>query len=258
MKKIVDTAPVDENGFTMPSQNSRNSSEMLPSSSTPSVMSSASSSSVTSSSSTTPSVTSSSSSTQSVMSSSSSSTPRPPDSMESVDMSLSSSLELSSDSIPPTLELSYDAEMSYTSSPQSVEPSFASTPIQQSIPPAVVPPVAIVEEVASSSENIASGGLLRPELIRRIRRKSCSRKNFAAKLVEVTFDKDTRSRSNVAGKLGKLKLNPILIEYVKSLVFQHFPLEENEKQETEWPLCVVAIDEKNRRLNKAKINRNNK
>ena len=170
-------------------------------------------------------------------------------------MSLSSSLELSSDSIPPTLELSYDAEMSYTSSPQSVEPSFASTPIQQSIPPAVVPPVAIVEEVASSSENIASGGLLRPELIRRIRRKSCSRKNFAAKLVEVTFDKDTRSRSNVAGKLGKLKLK---IEYVKSLVFQHFPLEENEKQETEWPLCVVAIDEKNRRLNKAKINRNNK
>ena len=126
--------------------------------------------------------------------------------------------------------MSYDAEMSFMSSPRSVESSFASTPTQQSIPPAVVPPVAIVEEVASSSENIASGGLLRPELIRRIRSKSCSRKNFAAKLIEVTFDKETRSRSNVAGKLGKLKLNPILVEYVKSLVFQHFPLEESEKQ----------------------------
>ena len=145
--------------------------------------------------------------------------------------------------------------MSFTSSPQSVEPSFASTPIQQPVPP-VVPPVAIVEEVASSSENMASGGLLRPELIRRLRIKSCSRKNFAAKLVEATFDRETRSRSNVAGKMGKLKLNPILIEYVKSLVFQHFPSEEGEQQEAEWARCVVAIDEKNRRLNKTKTNRN--
>lgn len=87
--------------------------------------------------------------------------------MESVDMSLSSSIKLSTDPIPPSLELSFDAEMSYMSSTQSVEPSFASTPIQQSITPAVVPPFAIVEEVALSSENIASGRLLRPKLINR-------------------------------------------------------------------------------------------
>ena len=160
---------------------------------------------------------------------------------------MSSSLEL----------LSYDADTSLTSSPISVEPSFASTPIQQSIPPAVVPPVATVEEITSSSENVASGGLLRPELITRLRIKSCSRKIFVAKLNEVTFDKETRSRSNVAGKFGKLKLNPILIEYMKSLVFQHYPLEEGEKQEIEWARCVVAIDEKNRRLNKAKTSTNN-
>lgn len=107
--------------------------------------------------------------------------------------------------------------------------------------------VAVVEEVATSSENQARGGLLRPDLIMKLRSKSCSRRNFAAKLVEVLFDKETRSRSNVAGKLGKLKLNPILIEYIKSLVFQHFPLEEDETQETEWARCVVAIDEKNHR-----------
>ena len=85
----------------------------------------------------------------------------------------------------------YDADMSLSLSPLSVEPSFASTPIQQFVPPAVVPPVTIIEEV--SSENMASGGLLRPELIRRLCFKSYSRKNFAAKLVEATFDKDTRS-----------------------------------------------------------------
>ena len=95
-------------------------------------------------------------------------------------------------------------------------------------------------------------GLLRPELIRQLSIKSCSRKKFAAKLIEVTFDKETRSRSNVAGKLGKLKLNAILIDYIKSLVFQHFPLE-GEKQETEWARCVVAIDEENCRLNKTKV-----
>ena len=98
---------------------------------------------------------------------------------------------------------------------------------------------------------------MRPELITRLRIKSCSRKNFAVKLNEVTFDKESRSRSNVAGKFGKLKLNPILIKYIKSLVFQHYPLEEGEKQEIEWAQCVVAINEKNRRLNKAKTSRKN-
>ena len=47
--------------------------------------------------------------------------------------------------------------------------------------------------------------VLRPELIRRLRLKNCPRKNLAAKLVEATSNKDMRSRSNVAGKMGKLK-----------------------------------------------------
>ena len=85
------------------------------------------------------------------------SSPTPPDLVESVDLNISSSLDLSNDCILPGLELSYDADMSLSSSPQSVEPSFASTPIQQSVPPAVVPPVAMIKEL--SSENMASGEL---------------------------------------------------------------------------------------------------
>ena len=57
-------------------------------------------------------------------------------------------------------------------------------------------------------------------------------------------------RSNVAGKLGKLKLNPVLVDYIKSLTFQHFPLEQNQSKKAEWAQCVIAIDELNRRLNK--------
>jgi len=82
-----------------------------------------------------------------------------------------------------------------------------------------IPPVVSTEEVTSEADN---GGLLRADLVRKLRKSSCSRRNFSAKLVEVLFDKETRKRSNVAGKLGKMKLNPILMEYIKSLSFSIF------------------------------------
>jgi len=47
---------------------------------------------------------------------------------------------------------------------------------------------------------------------------------FVTEVTEL-FDENTRKCSNVAGKMGKLKLNPVLIEYVKSLAFQFYPLE---------------------------------
>ena len=53
-------------------------------------------------------------------------------------------------------------------------------------------------------------------------------------------------RSNVAGKLGKLKLNPVLVDYIKSLTFQHFPLEQNQSEKAEWAQGVIAVDELNR------------
>ena len=83
-----------------------------------------------------------------------------------------------------------------------------------------------------------------------LRQKCCSRRNFCAKLNQEVFDEQTRKRSNVAGKLGKLKLNPVLVDYIKCLAFQHFPLEQNQSEKAEWAQCVIAIDELNRRLNK--------
>lgn len=85
-----------------------------------------------------------------------------------------------------------------------------------------------------------------------MRQKSCSRRNFCAKLNQEIFDEQTRKRSNVAGKLGKLKLNPVLIDYIRSLAFEHFPLELHENEKAEWSQCIIAIDELNRRLNKPK------
>ena len=79
---------------------------------------------------------------------------------------------------------------------------------------------------------------------------SCSRRNFSARLVAELFDEDTRKPSNVSGKLSKLKLNPVLMDYAKSLVFQFYPLEHSESEKVEWGRCVIAIDEFNHRLNK--------
>lgn len=84
------------------------------------------------------------------------------------------------------------------------------------------------ETVATSPQDTTQSpqsGILEPERISSIWAGSCSQCNFAAKLVVALFDEETRKCSNVGGKLGKLKLNPVLIQYVRSLVFQFYPAE---------------------------------
>ena len=74
---------------------------------------------------------------------------------------------------------------------------------------------------------------------------SCSRQNFAAKLVAELYDKDTRICSNVS---GKIRLNPVLMEHIKSLTFQYYPPELDESEKAAWAKCVIFIDELNWRL----------
>ena len=68
------------------------------------------------------------------------------------------------------------------------------------------------------------------------------------KLVTMLFDKETRMKSNVGGKLGKPRLNSVVVDYIKSVTFQYYPLEGNQKEDKEWQACVVAIDSCNRSL----------
>ena len=104
-------------------------------------------------------------------------------------------------------------------------------------------------ETVRTSNLVNSSGMLEPAKLQSLLKRSCSRRNFAVNMVREMFDEDTMKRSNVAGKLGKLKMNPVLIEYIKSLTFQYYPIEPFEKEKTEWAKCVIAIDEGNRRLN---------
>jgi len=83
-----------------------------------------------------------------------------------------------------------------------------------------------------------------------LKEKSCSRKNFAKNLACVLFDEETRLNSNVAGR-GKRKLNPIIVQYIRSICFQFYPNEGD--KEAEWKICIKAIDEGNRQLNRKKV-----
>ena len=104
--------------------------------------------------------------------------------------------------------------------------------------------------IRSNFGTASISGIIDPGRVLYLRQKSCSRRNFSAKLNQEVFDVETRKKSNVAGKLGKMKLNPVLVDYIKSLTFQHFPLEPDQTKKHEWAQCVIAIDVCNRGLNK--------
>jgi len=77
---------------------------------------------------------------------------------------------------------------------------------------------------------------------------------MAANLIRYLFDKDTRMKSNVSGR-GKEMLDPLLVNYAKSVCFQFFPLNGSEKMLEEWSKCVISIDESSRRLKKNQARR---
>lgn len=106
-----------------------------------------------------------------------------------------------------------------------------------------VPPIGANVEVS----------LLPPTELMQLYQKSCSRMNFAAKLSEKLFDQETRITHNVSGR-GKPKLDPEVVAFIRAQCFEFFPCKSNERMEIEWSHCIVAIDEKSRRLKK-KVNK---
>ena len=76
--------------------------------------------------------------------------------------------------------------------------------------------------------------------------------NFTANLNRRLFTVAERIACNVRGKLGKRMLDPERVNYINEITFSMFPLESRETEKAAWSACVTAIDEVNRRLNKAK------
>ena len=58
-----------------------------------------------------------------------------------------------------------------------------------------------------------------------ISRVSTSRQKFSANLNRRIFSKEERAISNVAGVLGKSKLDPKRVDYIKSEMYRMYPLQ---------------------------------
>lgn len=86
-----------------------------------------------------------------------------------------------------------------------------------------------------------------PSSLSLIRANSCSRENFASKLVKRMFSIEERSTSNVKGVLGKKKFNEPKMAYIQKLTFENFPCASAEQKKC-WAKCVRAIDSANRTL----------
>ena len=111
---------------------------------------------------------------------------------------------------------------------------------------------ASIEIANASMESGGEQGLLTSADVVPIYVKSCSRRNFAVLLIRRLIDKEVRRKSNVTGK-GKEKLDPDVVQYVKTKCFEYYPCQATEIKK-EWSLCIISIDESCRRLNKAAKN----
>lgn len=69
------------------------------------------------------------------------------------------------------------------------------------------------------------------------------RQNFAADLNCAIFSKEKRAASNVAGVLGKSKLDVNKIDYIRSKMLRLYPLQSKENEKNVWSDYTAAIDE---------------
>ena len=93
---------------------------------------------------------------------------------------------------------------------------------------------------------------LDPGILLKLRYISGSRQNFATNVMRKLFTRAERAISNVNGVLGKSQLDVDKVEYIKSVTFKIYPVEQNESLESAWSKYRGAIDEANRHLYRPK------
>ena len=144
---------------------------------------------------------------------------------------------------------------------QSVQMEFAASTPKPARPlcehstgnPLEVPPTlpsqlteAVNEAVGDSSTNETDLHVPPPSLSL-IRANSCSRENFASKLVKEMLTAEERSSANEKGVLGKKKSNEKKMLYVQKPTFENYPCAAVEQKKW-WAKCVGAIYSASRTL----------
>ena len=106
----------------------------------------------------------------------------------------------------------------------------------------------------SEAASSCTDELMPESAVMKIRANSCSRENFASKLVRTVFTTEERRNSNVSGRCGRTKLDEKRVHQVRELAFRLYPLGASESESRSWATCVRAIDTANRQLRKTKEN----
>ena len=122
------------------------------------------------------------------------------------------------------------------------------TPLPQTSTPSFQPTEAATLNKDDSS-TIQPDLHLPPSSLSIIRANSCSRENFASKLVRELFTKEERLSSNVKGVMGKNKFDEKKIAFVQKLTFENFPCSAVDHKKC-WAKCIKAIDSSSRALNR--------
>ena len=99
--------------------------------------------------------------------------------------------------------------------------------------------------------NLTLPGDLEAAKLSSLRATSCSRENFASKLVKELYTNDDRLTCNVRGVAGKDKFDEKKMTYIQDLTFKNYPCTLAERK-TAWGKCIKAIDSASRALCRAK------
>ena len=104
----------------------------------------------------------------------------------------------------------------------------------------------------SSDSSSAAGGHeqpidLCPKKVSNLCANSCSRENFASKLVKELFTAEERMTSNVKGVMEKETYDESKTAHIQRLTFEHFHCGTSEQMPL-WAKCVKAIDSASRSL----------
>ena len=108
-------------------------------------------------------------------------------------------------------------------------------------------PTEPTEPAMKDITNATPPGALEAAILSSLRASSCSRENFASKLVKELYTNDDRLTCNVRGVLGKEKFDEKKMTYIQDLTFKNYPCALVERRAA-WGKCIEAIDSASRAM----------
>ena len=167
--------------------------------------------------------------------------------LDSVTSSTSTSTTSTPNSEAPTsnstttdnLIISQAAQISPTSIPVSEAPNSSTTTSNPSV-------TSQASQQVPNFDSLCQTLGLSPNLVRLLEQGSNSRQNLAANLVRRAYTEKERETSNVNGRRGKKKLDPLRMNIVRKLTYNLKPLKPGENEDEDWKkYCTKAIDSAN-------------